>query len=377
MANQPNTSKARQWLRDVRDTAINQGKEAARETVVRYLPLREWAQEGIRRFKNKLEIGGTPAKENEENFDQLITLLRICGRDGSTWADSLEQLAREMEAIDPSAAARWKESLFGGFKGKFQEFVDKHESDDQQKLWNLLSQTPKLREARKYHGLVTAEERKGKGVREAAQIVATTTVPSLQSKAGKSLARVRQFFVNHPAPRIKTKGWIVFSLLLLLCFVPLFCSKPGDPVKKDFSACERAQACKKLATDSQECTKLLEQWGNACGLISPTADFDEALKKRVTAARSVIMRLAYLKPKPNLSVNQTTRDSLGEVTLSWNPEDAEKCKASWTSAGFIPAAPGTTKVYVAEETTHALTCEGKGGTETDSVTIRVSNTTTR
>lgn len=76
-------------------------------------------------------------------------------------------------------------------------------------------------------------------------------------------------------------------------------------------------------------------------------------------------------PTVSLSASPATIDAGQLATLSWSSTDANTCSASWTSSS---ATSGSESVSPGATTTYSISCDGDGGSASDSSSVTVNST---
>ena len=74
-------------------------------------------------------------------------------------------------------------------------------------------------------------------------------------------------------------------------------------------------------------------------------------------------------PTVGLSASPSAIDEGQSATLSWSSTDANSCSASWTSSS---ATSGSESLSPTEDTTYSISCDGDGGSASDSATVTVN-----
>jgi hypothetical protein len=82
-----------------------------------------------------------------------------------------------------------------------------------------------------------------------------------------------------------------------------------------------------------------------------------------------------LIPSLDFSISTDSILPKGEVTLTWNALRVESCSASGDWSGTVPLSGVRTQTAITNDSTYTISCNGKGGSVSHSVMVRVGTTT--
>lgn len=101
---------------------------------------------------------------------------------------------------------------------------------------------------------------------------------------------------------------------------------------------------------------------------------EQVASAQTTVVSDVVGTLpaAPTAPTASLTATPSTIDLGASATLSWSSTDATSCIADWT---VNSATSGSETVSPSATTTYTITCNGDGGSVSDSVTVTVNTTT--
>ncbi|RDH81095.1 MAG: hypothetical protein DIZ80_13330 [endosymbiont of Galathealinum brachiosum] len=90
---------------------------------------------------------------------------------------------------------------------------------------------------------------------------------------------------------------------------------------------------------------------------------------RRSTGESVTVTVNVPPPTASLSASPSTIDEGQSATLNWSSTDASSCSASWTSS---TATSGSESVSPVATTTYNISCDGDGGSASNSVDVTVN-----